>query len=272
MERKIIVFGNSDKSEKGFPTAADFDRYIREDVYLKEDGRYRFTQNKEADVIVLSRDGLLHGHFEIDDKVPPTDHDRSEYPPVKMVYLVRSSVLYDKPVPMSEHDISGIQFGRYITEEKFREVLNAARGSASFVPPTVEAERKKVLRLIEERRGQAAFRAALLEAFGGRCAVTGCDAVDALEAAHIDPYSVSHSHDPRNGLLLRSDIHTLFDLNLVGINPITLEVRLAPRLQGTSYADLQGSTICDPVSPTQRPDRKALERRWQQFSSGAGES
>lgn len=134
MERKIIVFGNSDKSEKGFPTAADFDRYIREDVYLKEDGRYRFTQNKQADVIVLSRDGLLHGHFEIDDKVPPTEHDRTEYPPVKMVYLVRASVLYDKPVPMSEHGISGIQFGRYISEEKLADILAAAQRTSRFLP------------------------------------------------------------------------------------------------------------------------------------------
>lgn len=129
MERKIIVFGNSDRSDKGFPTAADFDRYIREDVYLKEDGRYRFTQNKEADVIVLSRDGLLHGHFEIEGKVLPTEHDRAEYPPVKMVYLVRESVLYDQPVPMSKHDISGIQFGRYITESKFAEILSASDGT-----------------------------------------------------------------------------------------------------------------------------------------------
>lgn len=134
MERKIIVYGNADKSAKGFPNPEDLDRYIREDVYIKEDGRYRFTQNKDADVIVLSRDGLLHGHFEIDDKVPPTEHDRAEYPPVKMVYLVRASVLYDKPVPMSEHDISGIQFGRYITEEKFVEILAAAQKTSRFLP------------------------------------------------------------------------------------------------------------------------------------------
>ena len=272
MERRIIVFVNPDKSSKGFPDAEDFNRYIKEDVYLKEDGRYRFTQNKEADVIVLSRDGLLHGHFEIDDKVQPTDHDRTEYPPVKMVYLVRSSILYDKPVPMAELGISGIQFGKYIAESKFKEIQAAAQGTTRHIPPSVENERRRVLREIEQRRGQAAFREALISNYGGRCAVTGCDAVDALEAAHIDPYSVSHSNDPSNGLLLRSDIHTLFDLDLIGITPETFEIALAPRLLRSRYADLLGTVIWLPTNPHQRPNTKALAKRWEIFSALTNEA
>lgn len=133
-------------------------------------------------------------------------------------YLVRASVLYERPVAMTKLGISGIQFGRYISEDKFKEIETAALGSKRYLPPAIENERMRVLRLIDERRGQSAFRANLIAAFQGKCAVTGCDAVDALEAAHIDPYSVSHSNEPSNGLLLRSDIHTLFDLDLIGVN------------------------------------------------------
>src|SRR3954471_3403700 len=127
MERKILVYGNSDRSESGgFPTAGDFERYIRKDVFLNEYGRYRYTQSKNADVIVLSRDGLLHGHFEIEGKVTPDARDRTDYPPVKCVYLVRESAVYSKPVPMRSLGISGIQFGRYISEDIFQEIMTAA--------------------------------------------------------------------------------------------------------------------------------------------------
>jgi putative restriction endonuclease len=75
-----------------------------------------------------------------------------------------------------------------------------------------EDMRDWALRCIAARRGQAAFRAALIDAYGGRCSITGCDAVEALEAAHISPYKGDHTNDVTNGLLLRADLHTLFDL------------------------------------------------------------
>jgi hypothetical protein len=70
--------------------------------------------------------------------------------------------------------------------------------------------RLRVVRQIVARRGQARFRAALLEAYIGRCAVTGFDAAPALEGAHLRPYRGPESNDVTNGLLLRADIHTLF--------------------------------------------------------------
>lgn len=138
MDRKILVYGNSDKSEDGgFPTAERFDHYIREGVYLNEDGRYRYTQTKEAEVIVLSRDGVLHGHFEIDDKEPPNERDRTEYPTVKAAYLVRASFLYGNQISLSNFGITGIQFGKYISEETFREITAAVGEVQRFAPPSV---------------------------------------------------------------------------------------------------------------------------------------
>ncbi len=121
----------------------------------------------------------------------------------------------------------------------------AAEASSSFSPTDEVDERQRVLAAIVRRRGQPAFRKALLDAYGGRCAMTACDAVDALEAAHIRPYSGQSSNHVSNGLLLRADIHTLFDLYLIGVNPDTYEINISPTLRGTSYGELHELRISE---------------------------
>lgn len=64
-----------------------------------------------------------------------------------------------------------------------------------FQPPTPVEERRRRLVEIEQRRGQRAFRCKLLAAYENKCAITGCDAEDALEAAHITPYSLAATDD-----------------------------------------------------------------------------
>jgi len=120
---------------------------------------------------------------------------------------------------------------------------------------------EKVLRAIYERRGQPEFRQRLLKAYDGRCCITGCDAEQALEAAHIVSYAETGSQKIENGLLLRADVHTLFDLDLVTVNPNTLRVVLARPLRGTGYADLDGRRIRQPKSREDSP-RRALMQRW----------
>jgi hypothetical protein len=81
---------------------------------------------KAADIVVLTRDGLAFGHFEIDSTESPTDADRKAYPPVKQVYRVRKSVRYGNRVPMSRVGVAKYQFGKYIAEAKFKEILRLA--------------------------------------------------------------------------------------------------------------------------------------------------
>jgi len=100
------------------------------------------------------------------------------------------------------------------------------------------ADAKEAIRAaIRSRQGQPEFRRQLLTIFGGTCLVTGCSAEEALEAAHIDPYSVSEDHNPANGLILRADIHTLFDLGLLAIDTERCRIVLAPSVRN-SYRDL----------------------------------
>ncbi len=125
--------------------------------------------------------------------------------------------------------------------------------------------RKRVIREIVARQGQAGFRAALLEAHSGRCAITGFDAPDALEAAHLYPYRGPESNVVTNGLLLRSDIHTLFDLRLLAIDPVTRTIVLSKLVAGTQYEALSGSRVAEPAEAWQRPDQEALESIWLDF-------
>ncbi len=119
----------------------------------------------------------------------------------------------------------------------------AAEATGSFSPADDVDERQRVLAAIVRRRGQPAFRKTLLEVYGGCCPMTGCDVVDALEAAHIQPYSGLKSNDVRNGLLLRADVHTLFDLYLIAINPGSLRIAVAPALQQSAYFELDGREL-----------------------------
>lgn len=120
---------------------------------------------------------------------------------------------------------------------------------------------KRVLKTIQQRQGQGDFRQDLLRAYGRRCCITKCNAEPALEAAHIIGYAQSGSQDTRCGLLLRADVHTLFDLGLLRINPETMRVVLSDALKGTSYGDLDGRRITLPENPADNPTA-ALERKW----------
>ncbi|WP_091381625.1 HNH endonuclease [Geodermatophilus sp. DSM 45219] len=124
----------------------------------------------------------------------------------------------------------------------------------------------RVRRDIALRRGQPAFRAKLLAAYERKCAVTGEAVEDVLEAAHIDPYSESGCNDLGNGLLLRADVHTLFDLHLLAVDPAG-RLEVSPKLRGTSYAALAGVLLTVPRDPSAKPDSSRLAEHRRAFSS-----
>lgn len=132
--------------------------------------------------------------------------------------------------------------------------LDAAQSEAehenAFDPINVEDARKRVVASIVRRQGQAAFRKRLLKAYSETCVITGCQQVAVLEAAHIHPYRGKQTHAVSNGLLLRADLHTLFDLYLIAIDPETRQVRLAPELGQSDYARYEGQPLPDPRSPS----------------------
>lgn len=126
------------------------------------------------------------------------------------------------------------------------------------VEPSSEDARRRTLAAIVVRQGQDGFRRALLDAYGRKCAVTHSDCEDSLEAAHIRPYRGPLSNTPSNGLLLRADIHTLFDLGLLTVEPTGLTVQVAKRLRAGSYRDLHGRPLLVPKAEAERPSQRAL--------------
>ena len=106
------------------------------------------------------------------------------------------------------------------------------------------------LRQVVLRRYQGAFRQALLRKRPKRCAITGTNEVSVLEAAHIIPYAERFADRDKqeNGLLLRSDIHKLFDAHLISINPETREIEVSDRIESSDYLNLRGGIVSDEVS------------------------
>lgn len=134
-----------------------------------------------------------------------------------------------------------------------------AESEQKFDPDSLVDARRRELAAVIARRGQPEFRRKLLRAYERRCAITGCDCPDALEAAHIQCYLGTDTNHITNGLLLRSDVHTLFDLRKITVaDDYTLIV--SDDLRHTVYGRLDGKLLRLPVNPADRPNRKMLER------------
>lgn len=144
-----------------------------------------------------------------------------------------------------------------------RDWVSAELDKQSSRPSSVEV-REWEIRQVLKRRGQARFRVSLILAYDGCCAITGCNAIDALEAAHIAPYNQTVNNSTHNGLLLRADLHTLFDLGLLAVNPADYSVILSPKLKGTHYSELHGAKLRLPENRADRPNAPALtdHARW----------
>lgn len=117
--------------------------------------------------------------------------------------------------------------------------------------------------LIRPRLGQGSFRVLVTETYERRCAVTGEKVLPVLEAAHIRPVAAGGVHRIDNGLLLRSDLHTLFDKGYATVSP-GLHLRVSRHLRddfknGAYYYSFDGSEIWQPQRAEDQPDHRALE-------------
>jgi len=119
--------------------------------------------------------------------------------------------------------------------------------------------------LTRARLGQGAFRVLVTDAYGRRCAVTGEKTLPVLEAAHIQPYADSGPHLVSNGLLLRSDLHTLFDRGYITVTD-ELRVEVSPRIKeefsnGREYYRHHGQPLVTvPNTRNEQPSTSFL--RW----------
>lgn len=143
--------------------------------------------------------------------------------------------------------ISMIEVDKYIMEK------------GDFDVSSIEDARLKANRSIVLRQGQRPFRRQILQNYGNRCVFSGSMVTDVLDAAHIHPYKGEQTNNPRNGLLLRTDLHTLFDLGLLAVETANLTILVADSLRGTEYWSFNGKRLELPAEPDRRPSLEALE-------------
>lgn len=173
--------------------------------------------------------------------------------------FARMEMEFRNSFPRAAAKIAELAGGAYLTPQTAQ--LDCGAEQKSYVPTAADA-RELVLRQIRARRGQQDFRDKLRKRYGDQCMISGCTTLHVIEAAHISPYRGPADNHPENGLLLRSDLHTLFDLDLIGIDPDSFKIRLHPSIRMTEYAQFQDKRLsCGDSSPGE----SALRIRWAAF-------
>jgi putative restriction endonuclease len=150
----------------------------------------------------------------------------------------------------------GLELWEAIEERLAR---SSARRTFEVAEPTARYGEPQ---LIQPRLGQGAFRVLVTDIYHRRCAITDERTLPALEAAHIRPYSEGGEHEAHNGLLLRRDIHSLFDSGYVTVTPehrFEVSRRIREEFEnGRHYYELHGKPIRLPDSSHHAPDPVAL--------------
>lgn len=167
---------------------------------------------------------------------------------------------------------NSIQSGkRFSTEEAdglsvWNQIREAASQAEAFLAPgfSESGSRYGPPTLVTPRLGQGSFRIAVTEAYSRQCAVSGGRVLPALDAAHIRPYGEGGTHSKANGILLRKDIHSIFDVGYATIDP-SFRFVVSDKIHevfhnGSEYRRLHGSAIRLPERLKDQPDPQFV--RW----------
>lgn len=179
-------------------------------------------------------------------------------------WIPQPSDWHDRTVSSTSYDLTSSE-GRRIWEQCL-ERAGAQPAWSSNLPQVAgpAAPKYGTPQLIKPRLGQGTFRVSVTDAYSRACAVTEEHSLPALEAAHIRAFSKEGPHEVRNGLLLRADLHRLFDKGYLTVTP-ELRLEVSGRLKsdysnGRSYYPLQGHPVRPPTSAEHHPAADYL--RW----------
>ncbi|PKM81034.1 MAG: restriction endonuclease [Firmicutes bacterium HGW-Firmicutes-14] len=199
---------------------------------------------------------------------------RSEPDPYIGCIILASPFFFDKIewIPVPEDWKPGIQQGKsydastLVGRRLYQEVQERLnRIISTDTEPKENSPRYGLGHIVYPRIGQGAFKILVTDAYHRRCAISGEKTLPVLEAAHIKPYSLEGPHSTSNGLLLRKDIHTLFDRGYITIDE-GLNVEVSKRIKedygnGREYYSYHGKKLAEvPDSIQERPAKQYL--RW----------
>ncbi|MFW9994937.1 MAG: hypothetical protein ACFFD4_23045 [Candidatus Odinarchaeota archaeon] len=128
---RIIIYGHSKREfPNGWP---DFEDYLRNE--LAEHGRYRHTQNKNADRILISIEGFLRAELWIKKKEKPTADEAADFEQVygkkpRSVYIVSEIriIKNQKGVSLEELGIANIQYGKSVDQNTYARIVDLSQG------------------------------------------------------------------------------------------------------------------------------------------------
>jgi HNH endonuclease len=162
------------------------------------------------------------------------DPDVDEHTPIGNVIL-ENFTPFDPPLPLDNVNLKDltVRFVYLEGPDPIASYVAGLRPSAAIAPFTLRDSglAKRVAAARKVRVGQAAFRRLLIDVYGPVCALTGPQLEETLQAAHIQPYVDAESNHLSNGLVLRADMHVLFDLGLVTLTA-DMHIRVSTALQG----------------------------------------
>ena len=189
-------------------------------------------------------------------------------------FLPRSMWL---PAPRDWHP-NIVQGKGYNTEggigaELWKSVLDLLPRIPEYLDLAPEIRKRGPLYVVEGRQGQCAFHARVFDAYSRRCAITGERTQPALEASHIKPYMQSGPNRVNNGLLLRADLHQIFDAGLITITPdyhIEVSKQIKEKYEnGREYYKFNGERLAIlPTNPIDRPAQANIEWHNQRIYKG----
>ncbi len=177
------------------------------------------------------------------------------------------------PSDFSLHTVQGKGYdsesgmGRDLWEAVSERLQNTAPEHIEKSPATLAAVESKGYgkpQNVLPRLGQGLFRILVTDIYDRRCALTGERTLPVLDAAHIKPYEVVQKHEVWNGLLMRSDLHRLFDGGYISVNPMDRRVVVSKRIKeefanGREYYRLEGAEIRNPNVLWAQPNPENLE-------------
>ena len=173
----------------------------------------------------------------------------------------------DMWIPVPESFSRNIVVGKGYTTDtpeglRLWDDVSARLAAVSNAPRPITGDRFGAPVLMRQRLGQGAFRLAVIDGYDRRCAVSGEKTLPILDAAHIRSYSDGGQHEVANGLLLRTDIHRLFDLGYVTVTErqtFAVSERLKADFDnGFHYYAMQGHELAAPRRGYAPPSPEAL--------------
>lgn len=240
------------------------------DVFPLDEFARLITDAERAHLVRGPRGGKHNARFRLKVTSYAAEMDYSAFPAYNKRHGMERGIMRFRFTDNARTDVESIWWNDQPVGAEAKVLTVKVSEASSLGELAVQTHRAEAKVLL--RPGQIEFRRNLDLMYGSKCCITGCTVAWALEAAHIEPYRDKLSNELSNGLLLRRDIHALFDAGQLGIDPNSREVVLSPEArQWKGYSELHRTAALlspQPGFEKHSPHKSILQKRWREFMKG----